>query len=487
MKVKMEQIPFVLSWLFFGKWYSLALSIREDVTMSLIKKYFLYFGLGILFMIAALVITRPAEAHVKGVTLSQYGLIDMSLNINLMYANMTHYAEGYNQDVVGSSIPRGFTLKSADLSLSAELFQFPAKFALFITNNEFGSSIEETFIYFHKMPVNTSLKVGIFRSNFGKMNPVHDHEWNFATPPIVTNIMLGEDGIHKLGIEATWQPPLDTFVELSLDVQNAQLQGDFGNVNRFPSFVRPADPLHNGGDSGGTDTNNFIFIPKISTIIGLSDFTTWELGNSWAIGNNKNADMITAAGCAASCNPDDKTTLIDLESTIFWKPPTSPIFPNVRWTVEGIMAKRDNPILNQKNSTGLIGGSPFASPGAGTAVYSGAPAVAGKSDTVWGLYTEASYRYAYRHELAARFDYVAPSSADYVDPSSLQVIGKQEDSHLRYTLAYRYYVSPVARWTFEYDHLNATGLQQDSDIFIVQMNMGLGTVTPGVGKFLTLF
>jgi hypothetical protein len=107
---------------------------------------------------------------------------------------------------------------------------------------------------------------------------------------------------------------------------------------------------------------------------------------------------------------------------------------------------------------------------------------------VWGLYTEASYRYAYRHELAARFDYVAPSNEDYIDPANPTLTGfKQEDSHVRYAAAYRYYVSPVARWTFEYDHLNASGLQQDSDIFIVQLNMGLGTVTPGVGKFLTLF
>ncbi|HXN05967.1 MAG TPA: hypothetical protein VN944_02760 [Nitrospiria bacterium] len=453
--------------------------------MSQVKKWLFCVVLGVLIIMPVLVLTRPAEAHVKGVTLSQYGMIDMSLNINLMYANMTNYAEGYNQDVVGSSIPRGFTLKSADLSLSAELFQFPAKFALFITNNEYGSSIEETFVYFHKMPFNTSLKAGIFRSNFGKLNPVHDHEWNFATPPIITNIMLGEDGIHKLGMEVTWQPPIETFVEFSLDVQNAQLQQDFGNANRFASFVRPADPLHYGGDSAGTDTNRFIIIPKVSSVLGINDATTWEPGISMAIGNNKNTAMIAAAGCATTCSQDDKTVLIDLESTLFWKPPTSPIFPNVRWTVEGIMAQRDNPIINQKNLTpagyGMFMPVDFTQPPLSRG------AVAGKSDTVWGLYTEASYRYAYRHELAARFDYVAPSSEDYIDPASSQVVGKQEDSHVRYTAAYRYYVSPVARWTFEYDHLNASGLQQDSDIFIVQLNMGLGTVTPGVGKFLTLF
>jgi hypothetical protein len=400
----------------------------------------------------------------------------MSLNINLMYANMTHYAEGYNQDVVGGSIPRGFTLKSADMSFSGELFQFPAKFALFITGAESGSSIEESFVYFHKMPFNMALKAGIFRSNIGKINPVHDHEWNFATPPIITNIMLGEDGIHKLGMELTWQPPLETFVEFSLDVQNAQLQGDFGNVNRFSTFTRPADSRNNSADDGGTDTNKFIIIPKVSGMIGINDATSWEPGISAAFGNNKNQAMIDALPCAPTCEArvDDKTTLIDLESTLFWKPPTSPIFPNVRWTVEGILAKRENPIINQKdpNNYGML--TPTG--------------VTGKSDTIWGLYTEASYRYAYRHELAARFDYVAPSSEDYIDPANPTLTGsKQEDSHVRYTAAYRYYVSPVARWTFEYDHLNASGLQQDSDIFIVQLNMGLGTVTPGVGKFLTLF
>ncbi|MHB8481363.1 MAG: hypothetical protein ACYDBV_01295 [Nitrospiria bacterium] len=432
---------------------------------------------------------RPADAHVKGVTLSQYGLIDMSLNINLMYANMTHYAEGYNQDVVGSQIARGFNLKSADISLSADLFQFPAKFALFIANNEFGTSIEETFIYFHKMPVNTALKVGIFRSNFGKLNPVHDHEWNFATPPIITNILLGEDGLHKLGMELTWQPPIETFVEFSLDVQNAQLQQDFLNVNRMPSYIRPSDPNHYGTDGlgAGTDTNNFIIIPKVSSVLGLNDSTTWEIGNSWAVGNNKNLQMIQAAGCNSTCKVDDKTILMDLESTLFWKPPTSPIFPNVRWTVEGIAARRENPILNQKNPVGLNAGSPFLPVNLGATSPASTGVIAGKTDTLWGLYTEASYRYAYRHELAARFDYVAPSSQDYVDPMYPVAGSRQEDSHVRYTAAYRYYVSPVARWTFEYDHLNASGLQQDSDIFIVQMNMGLGTVTPGVGKFLTLF
>jgi hypothetical protein len=438
-----------------------------------IKKWFYYLSLAGFFIFPAMAWTPVAEAHVKGVTLSQYGLIDMSLNINLMYANMTHYNEGYNQDVVGGSIPRGFTLKSADISLSAELFQFPAKFALFITGAESGSSIEESFVYFHKMPFNLALKAGIFRSNFGKLNPVHDHEWNFATPPIITNIMLGEDGIHKLGMELTWQPPIETFVEFSLDIQNAQLQGDFGNVNRFATFVRPADPRNNSADDSGSDTNRFIIIPKISSVIGINDAMTWEPGISAALGNNKNANMITASGCTG-CNLDDKTTLIDLESTLFWKPPTSPIFPNVRWTIEGILANREHPIINQRdpNNYGML-------------TSTGLP---GKSDTVWGVYTEASYRYAYRHELAGRFDYVAPSNEDYLDPANPGLTGlKQEDSHVRYTAAYRYYVSPVARWTFEFDHLNASGLQQDSDILIVQLNMGLGTVTPGVGKFLTLF
>jgi hypothetical protein len=51
----------------------------------------------------------------------------------------------------------------------------------------------------------------------------------------------------------------------------------------------------------------------------------------------------------------------------------------------------------------------------------------------------------------------------------------------------RYYLNPVAKINLQYEYGAPSGQDRFYHALFVQLNIGLGTVTPGVGKFLDPF
>ena len=69
-----------------------------------------------LFVIA--VLSSSALAHTKGVSLSRFGLIDLSLQANVVYAGLSKV----NVDKIGDRHDNGFNLTSFDVSVTGETF-----------------------------------------------------------------------------------------------------------------------------------------------------------------------------------------------------------------------------------------------------------------------------------------------------------------------------------------------------------------------------
>src|SRR5437879_8965136 len=140
------------------------------------------FLLGVIGLLVILAWSPDAGAHTKGLTLSRFGLIDVSLQANVDYVNFSD-PKRVDFDKIGDRQEKGFNLTSFDLSLSGETAEFPLKFAMFLTFEQDRASIEEAFIFFHKMGElspwlsDFQATAGPFRVKLRLLNTLLDHEW----------------------------------------------------------------------------------------------------------------------------------------------------------------------------------------------------------------------------------------------------------------------------------------------------------------------
>jgi hypothetical protein len=100
--------------------------------------------------------------------------------------------------------------------------------------------------------------------------------------------------------------------------------------------------------------------------------------------------------------------------------------------------------------------------------------------TVKGLYSEVDYRASYHIGLGARFDVVTGD----VDPADATL---GDITRTRYSGGVRWFFNPVSRLNLQFDHIPSADPAPSSNVVILQLNVGGGTVTPGVGKFYTLW
>ncbi len=373
-----------------------------------------------------------AMAHTKGLTLSRFGLIDVSLQSNVDYLTFDN-PKRVDFDKIGDRDQKGFNLTSYDLSLSGQLPEFPLKFAMFLTFEQDKASIEESFLFFHKLEEFSPLlsdfqaTVGQFRAKFGQFNQIHDHEWFLEDPPLIHTKFLGPDGVHLLGAEVTYQVPISTFLQFSLSVQSKGALGGYPGAtsNTPPTFALEA-------------ADDVVVFPRVETFFDLTDNTDLSLGASGAIGKNKPAS-------------NDKTYLTGGDVLLRWKSGAA-AFPYIRWLTEGIWAVRDNPIITAGANKGLQLGS----------------------DVVGGFFSELGYRFSQHWQVTGRVDYVGIPKGN-------------EDEHLRLTGGLRYLITSIAKIGLQYDHNAQSGRDKPYNAYFIQFSVGLGTVTPGVGKFLDPF
>ncbi|RYX98930.1 hypothetical protein EON78_04225, partial [bacterium] len=395
---------------------------------------------------------KHAEAHTKGISLSRYGLVDVSWTGNMAYGYFSDYQNGFNPIKLGERHFAGLNFTSFDLSFTQDAYQFPVKWGLFTAWTPESVGIEEAFVIFHKLPAQLQFKTGIFRVNFAKINQYHDHEWSFADPPLISTLFLGSDGVHNVGAELNWQPPTPFFTEFTLSAMHNAVGNFDMTIPGLVDFVK-----------GGTDYRDFSIYSRGVTYFDISDDSNIEFGISGAVGRNKSngIDKDTPNPNNISLNSNDLTTLGGLDMTFTYKP--APFAPYVRWTTEFMFANRTNPLVARLDRTQRGAGKTLDDQIARTVL---------PSDIVGGLYSELDYRFDYNWGAGARLDFVGLPAGN-------------EDTQIRTTADIRYYLNPVSRINLQYAYNIKSGLDNPYHTVFLQLNIGGGTVTPGIGKFYT--
>jgi hypothetical protein len=135
---------------------------------------------------------------------------------------------------------------------------------------KFALDLEEGYLTTLELPAALQLKIGKFRSVFGKINAIHPHALPFIDAPDVYVNFLGDDGLNDEGFSLSWlvPNPFDFYQELTIEAT----RGPADN----PSFVT-------------SDVDRFLYVGHLKNFWDLTDNATLEFGVSGAVGQNDSA------------------------------------------------------------------------------------------------------------------------------------------------------------------------------------------------------
>jgi hypothetical protein len=229
-----------------------------------------------------------------------------------------------------------------------------ARADFFISFSPQGVEVEEGFITFTSLPGGLLAKVGKMRSQFGKVNAMHNHVLPWADRPLVSNNLVGgEDGIDDSGLSVS-RLILNPIIFLEAT----------GEVFRGDSAV-----------FGSRKRSDLTYVGRLRGYRDITEGTNIDLGTSIAYGHS--ADLTSTA-----TETDDPTTrLIGVDATVRYRPLRRAIYRRFVGRTELIWSRRDTPLAAPDLSSAFVRASAF------------------------GTYASGEYQFAQRWFAGARLDY----------------------------------------------------------------------------------
>ncbi|MCS7083511.1 MAG: porin [Aquificaceae bacterium] len=132
---------------------------------------------------------------------------------------------------------RGFNLNHVELGLYAHPHKNLDLAATFSFSDD-KVNVEEAYALFKNLPAGFEVKLGKFRSGFGKLNQQEPHAWDFATSPLVFMSFLGDEGLIEKGLQLSWHAPTKFYLQLGAEV----LQGESENSFNYKGFTITHSP-----------------------------------------------------------------------------------------------------------------------------------------------------------------------------------------------------------------------------------------------------
>lgn len=202
---------------------------------------------------------------------------------------------------------------------------FKAELYLSIPNLN-ALEVEEGFVTTTALPWNLQVKVGTFRSAFGRQNGQHTHVQDFTQRPLFYTAFLGEDGLRGPALQVSWLVPTPFFLTL------------FGEVLdlRQPD---PGSPVASFGGGSGTDLS---YATEAKVFVPLSDDWSLYSGLSTATGMSPAPASIVGLSTPASFNR--RSVLVAVDAYVKWKPPNvAGGYQSLAWQSEFVLRRLTAP------------------------------------------------------------------------------------------------------------------------------------------------
>lgn len=209
---------------------------------------------------------------------------------------------------------RGFSIRNAELAVDGAVDPYFKGFASVVlmtdAEDETEIELEEAYALTTGLPAGLQVKAGRFFAEFGRHNNQHPHAWAFVDQPLVLNRMFGSDGLRQNGLRLSWLLPVAHFTEIELGAFNGQGEDAYSFRYRGPSGEDGMERVYGRAtvDRPLEGPGDFLYVPRLTTSLDLTDSQTLVLGASAALGPNATAK-------------DSRTAIVGLDAFWKWKSP----------------------------------------------------------------------------------------------------------------------------------------------------------------------
>jgi len=327
---------------------------------------------------------------------------------------------------------RGFTAQNVEVVFEGAVdpyFRAQANVVLQISpEGETVVELEEAYATTSSLPRGLQLKAGQFFTEFGRLNSMHPHAWDFVDQPLVNGRFFGPDGLRSVGARLSWLLPTDFYSEAFLTLQNSQGE----TLTSFRSV--PGETLFGREivERNVSAVSDLLLVPRYTTSFDLTDTQTLLVGASAALGPNGTGES-------------GRTRIYGVDGYWKWKSPTAfKGFPFLK--IQGEVMYRD------------------LSASAAPEMPEGSAAAASFSD--WGGYLQLNWGYKAGHVLGLRMDKVGGDSGD---PAALALAGR-----LRLSPVVTWFPTEYSKLRLQYNFDHGDAFEQDEHSLWLQLEFLLG-------------
>ncbi len=202
---------------------------------------------------------------------------------------------------------RGFTLQNFEMTVGGVVDPYlRADANLVFQIDEAGEShveVEEAYLTTLALPAGLQAKAGTFFSAFGRLNPQHPHQWDFADQPVVSSRFMGGDGLRGPGAQLSWLMPTPFYAEATFAAQNSN--GEIATSFRGVPGEEFADRTLL--DTHVQSPSDLLMLGRLVTSFDLTDSLTILPGVSYVRGAN-------------GTGPEARTSITGVDFYGKWKP-----------------------------------------------------------------------------------------------------------------------------------------------------------------------
>ncbi|MGQ0614586.1 MAG: hypothetical protein ACT4PV_12695 [Planctomycetaceae bacterium] len=384
--------------------------------------------------------TEPPNATPRGLGVR----IEISVILDVTVGGSTARDEALNEINRGDHDPkvRGFNVRNEELVVTAAVDPyFHAFFDVVYKISEEGESefeLEEAFAVTTGLPASLQLKIGQFFTEFGRVNPLHPHAWDFVNYPVIFARVFGPDGWRGQGARLSWIAPTSFPLIVLVGAQNARGETQTAFLGEEEEMVG-AYTLMSRSVSGLDDFAWHARIEASHELAAWQGTLTGLLGLSFAYGPN-------------GTGPNANTSIWGVDITVKWRPDhTDAGWPSVAWQTEVVC--RDYDAAAQADPALL-------------------PATRYED---WGFYTQVVWAFRRPWTAGIRYDY---AESDGAYPGAAD----------RLSLALTYHTSEYGRIRLEVHRDSVDGLGTivpgaDDDAFSVWLNFSFALGKHGAHKY----
>lgn len=257
---------------------------------------------GVVFALAALFFGAPCATVASAQTPASPSAIPAGSSLLNPNVSVIGWFQGEAGDQLNEEGSQAFALKEAELGFQANVDPYSRADFFIAVSPEEGVDLEEGYLSLVSLPAGFGVKVGKFRSNFGKFNRTHPPETPFADRPLVAERFFGEEGLSSMGASISWLAPLPFYLNFDAEITNTP-----------DSEEAPAFAPYRGKD--------LLYLGRVSTFANLGESANLTFGISAANGGN----AVLLSDTTDVVEPL-RATLYGGDVTFHWKNPKRAIY-----------------------------------------------------------------------------------------------------------------------------------------------------------------